>query len=189
MNTNSKTPYGTHLYQELMVIRARRGDAEAFEELVHALEEPLFYYVRRLVGKEEDAWEILQEVWIKAYRNLGSLRETSRFRVWLYSIGHKTAMSHQRSNYRKRSFIEDGPIPEMAEDASESPNPVDAERIHAALDQIELPFREILTLHFLEDLSVEETAQIIGVPAGTVKSRLYYAKQALKRVLDREEKI
>jgi RNA polymerase sigma-70 factor (ECF subfamily) len=186
VKTKSNLQYGKHLYHELLVIRARRGDASAFEELVHALETPLFYYVRRLVGSEEDAWDILQEAWVKAYRNLGSLRETNRFRVWLYSISHKTAMSHQRGVYRKRSVIEDAPMPEMAEDPNDIPNPEDAERVHAALDRIELPFREVLTLHFLEDLSVEETAQIIGVPAGTVKSRLYYAKQALKKILNRD---
>ena len=189
MKTNSNNQYGKHLYQELLVIRARRGDSAAFEELVHALETSLFYYVRRLVVSEEDAWDILQEVWVKAYRNLGSLRETNRFRVWLYSISHKTAMSHQRGVYRKRNVIEDTPIPENAEDLNDRPSPEDAERVHAALDRIELPFREVLTLHFLEDLSVEETAQVIGVPAGTVKSRLYYAKQALKKLLNRDENI
>lgn len=189
MKTSSKKEYGEHLYHELLVIRVRRGDASAFEELVRATETLMFYYVRRLVGNEEDAWDVLQDVWVKAFRGIGSLRETSRFRVWLYSIAHKTAMSHLRGAYRDRSFIDDSPAPETAEDLSERPNPDEAERVHAALDGIELPFREVLTLHFLEDLSVEEAAQIIGVPAGTVKSRLFHAKQALKKVLKREENV
>jgi RNA polymerase sigma-70 factor (ECF subfamily) len=181
--------YGEHLYQELLAIRARRGDTAAFDELVQLLEKPMFYYVRRLVGHEEDAWDILQDVWVRAYRGIGLLRETSRFRVWLYSIAHKTAMSHQRCVYRQRTVFDDAPLPESAEDLTERPDPEQAERVHAALDRIDLPFREVLTLHFLEDLRIEEIAQIIGVPSGTVKSRLHHAKQSLKMALEREEKI
>jgi RNA polymerase sigma-70 factor (ECF subfamily) len=181
--------YGKHLYHELLVIRAKRGDYHAFEELVRAWEKPLFYYVRRLVGAEEDAWDLLQEVWLRAFRGLGSLRETKRYRLWLYRIAHHTAMSHQRAAYRRRSVFEDAPEAEISEDAEARPNPEDAERVHFALDRIELPFREVLTLHLLEDLSVEETAEVIGVPVGTVKSRLYHAKQALRKVLKREDKV
>jgi RNA polymerase sigma factor (sigma-70 family) len=171
------------------VIRAQRGDPAAFEELVSALEKPMFYYVRRLVRNEEDAWDILQEVWTKSFRNLGSLRETRRYRVWLYSIAHKITMSHQRSVYRSLDVFEDVPAPEFADESEARPNEEDAERVHFALDRIDAPFREVLTLRFLEDLSVEEISEVIGVPMGTVKSRLHYAKQALKKVLEREEKI
>lgn len=148
----------------------------------------MFYYVRRLVANEEDAWDVLQDVWVKAYRGLGALRETNRFRVWLYSIAHKTAMSHMREAYRERDVMDDQEMPEAAEEFSESPNSEDAERVHAALDLIEVHFREVLTLHFLDDLSVQEVAQVIGVPVGTVKSRLFYARQELRKIMEREEK-
>ena len=189
MKAPSDSDYGKHLYHELLAIRAQRGDHAAFEELVRVLERLLFYYVRRLVGSEEDAWDVLQEIWIKAFRNIGSLRETRRFRVWLYSIAHNTAMSHQRSAYRQRTVFEEVPAPEISGEPDAGPNLEDAERVHFALDRIELPFREVLTLHFLEDLSVEETVEVIGVPAGTVKSRLFYAKRALKKVLKQEEHV
>jgi RNA polymerase sigma-70 factor (ECF subfamily) len=181
--------YGKRLYHELLVIRAKRGDHGAFDEIVRELERPIFYYVRRLVGSDEDAWDLTQEVWVKAFRGIGSLRETRRFRVWLYSIAHHVVMSHHRAAYRNQAGRDETLVLDSAIEAEPIPNPEDAERVHLALDQLDPVFREVLTLRFLEDLSVDETAEIIGVPSGTVKSRLFHAKKALKNILSREEKI
>ena len=93
MRTVGDKEYGKRLYQELLVIRAKRGVNGAFDEIVWELERPVFYYVRRLVGSDEDAWDLTQEVWVKAFRGIGSLRETKRFRVWLYSIAHHVTMA------------------------------------------------------------------------------------------------
>jgi RNA polymerase sigma-70 factor (ECF subfamily) len=189
MKPPSENEYGKHLYQELLAIRARRGDKEAFDEIVLTFERPLFYYVRRLVESDEDAWDVLQQTWVKAFRGLGSLRETKRFRIWLYAIAHCTVMSHHRASYRSQAVVDEAFGPETANEADAPPNPEDAERVHLALAQLDPDFRAVLTLRFLEQLSVEETAEIIGVPNGTVKSRLFHAKKALKKVLSREDGI
>jgi len=185
MKLPSENEYGKHLYQELLVIRAKRGDKDAFEEIVRTFERPMFYYVRRLVESDEDGWDVLQEIWVKAYRGLGSLRETKRFRIWLYTIAHRTVMSHHRAAYRSRAVLDEAFGPEAADEADPTPDPEDAERVHRALAQLDPDFRAVLTLRFLENLSVEETAEIIGLPSGTVKSRLFYAKKALKKILSR----
>src|SRR5215831_4371265 len=70
MKSSSDNEYGKHLYRELLVIRAKRGDDKAFEEIVREFERPMFYYVRRLVETEQDAWDIVQEIWIKAFPHL-----------------------------------------------------------------------------------------------------------------------
>jgi RNA polymerase sigma factor (sigma-70 family) len=188
LRTVGDKEYGKRLYQELLVIRAKRGDNGAFDEIVRELERSVFYYVRRLVGSDEDAWDLTQEVWVKAFRGLGSLRETKRFRVWLYSIAHHVVMSHHRTAYRNQAVRDESLVPDSAIEAELIPNPEDAERVHLALDQLDPVFREVLTLRFLEDLSVDETAEIIGVPSGTVKSRLFHAKKALKNILSRKER-
>lgn len=188
MKPSSENEYGKHLYQELLAIRAKRGDNEAFEEIVRTLERPMFYYVRRLVESDEDAWDVLQQTWVKAFRGLGSLRETKRFRIWLYAIAHRTVMSHHRAAYRNQAVL-DEPFDSEAVEADATPRPEDAERIHVALAQLDPNSRAVLTLRFLERLSVEETAEIIGVPSGTVKSRLFHAKKALKKILSREDGI
>lgn len=189
MKARSENEYEKHLYQELLAIRAKRGDTQAFEEIVRTSERPLFYYVRRLVESDEDAWDVLQQTWIKAFRGLGSLRETKRFRIWLYAIAHRTVMSHYRAAYRSQAVLDEALGSEAAVEADPTPNPEDAERVHLALAQLEPEFRAVLTLRFLEHLSVEETAEIIGVPGGTVKSRLFHAKKALKKILSRKDEI
>ena len=107
MKPPSENENGKHLYQELLAIRAKRGDKEAFDEIVRTFERPMFYYVRRLVESDEDAWDVLQETWVKAFRGLGSLRETKRFRIWLYAIAHRTVMSHYRTGYRRQAVLEE----------------------------------------------------------------------------------
>jgi RNA polymerase sigma-70 factor (ECF subfamily) len=189
MKPPPENEYGKRLYQELLAIRAKRGDHEAFAEIVRTFERPMFYYVRRLVENDEDAWDVLQQTWVKAFRGLSSLRETKRFRIWLYAIAHRTVMSHYRAAYRSQAVLDEAFGPEAPAEADAAPNPEDAERVHLALGQLDPDFRAVLTLRFLEQLSVEETAEIMGVPSGTVKSRLFHAKKALKKILSREDRV
>jgi RNA polymerase sigma factor (sigma-70 family) len=171
------------IYHELLALRCQRGEKGAFEELVRTWEKPLFYYVRRLVSDEQSAWDILQETWMKTIRGIRSLRNANSLPVWLYSIARKTAMSHLRDAYARQALLE---CSEHLEDIGEPDihfSPEDAEQVHQGLQKIALPFREVLTLHFLEGLSVQEIAEIAGIPPGTVKSRLHYARRALRGVL------
>ncbi len=173
------------IYAELLALRCRRGERGALEELVRAWENRLFYFIRRLVPCEEDAWDALQETWMKVVRGIGKLRQPERLSPWLYSIARASAMDRMRAVYanHREEPVENEALEQFPEetDALE-----DAERVHRGLDRISLPHREVLTLHFLEDFSIEEIAGILGVPAGTVKSRLHHAKRALRAVLERE---
>ena len=175
------------IYYELLVLRCRRGQKSAFEQLFRAWERPLFYYIRRLVDNEQVAWQILQETWVKVLRGIRKLREPRNLPAWLYSVARKTAMSHFRAEYAKQAFFDNnGNITDTAE-CDHAPNFDDAEQVHYGLGRLSLPHREVLTLFFLQDLSVEEIAHVLEIPVGTVKSRLYYAKRSLKAVLEKEE--
>lgn len=175
------------IYYELLVLRCRRGRKSALEELIRMWERPLFYYIRRLVDDEQDAWQILQETWVKVLRGIKKLREPRKLPAWLYSIARKTAMSHLRAEYSNRAKLEeDEKLCDVEDDAKNLPFE-NAEEVHYGLDRISLPHREIVTLFFLQDLSTKEIAEVLSIPTGTVKSRLYYAKRALKRVLEEEE--
>jgi len=175
------------IYYELLVLRCRRGDKEALAELIRTWERRLFYYIRRLVVDEQDAWQILQETWVKVLRGIRKLREPQKLPVWLYSIARKTAMSHLRAEYSNRAMLQENKRLSDVEDDVRNLAFVDAEQVHYGLGQISLPHRDVLTLFFLQDLSVEEIAEVLVIPVGTVKSRLYYAKRALKAVLEKEE--
>lgn len=174
------------IYTELLAVRCRRKEEGAIEELIRAWEGRLFYFIRRLVPREEDAWDALQETWIKVVRGIGKLRQPERLSPWLYSVARTSAMDRMRAVYsnRREEPVESETLEQFPEETEEFE---DAERVHRGLDRISLPHREALTLHFLEDFSIEEIAGILGISAGTVKSRLHYAKRALRAVLEREE--
>jgi len=168
----------------LLVLRFRRGDDRAMEELISLWERPLFYYVRRLVNSEEDTWDALQEVWCQVIRKIGKLRDPGAVATWLYKIAHNSAVGHLRRQTACERLPEDD-APEMADGDTELALPeVDAVEIHRALDRLSLPHREILTLRFLEGFSLVEISEITEVSVGTVKSRLHYAKRAMRDLLE-----
>ena len=175
------------ILQEWLIVRCKRGDRQAFDELIHRWEDRLFYYVRRLVGTEEDAWDVLQQTWMKVFKAIRSLDDPRSLPAWLYQIARRTAASHWRGYYRTDILrAEDVDLGEVAA-SEENLHFDDAERVHFGLSRISLAHREALTLHFLEDLSLEQMAEVLDIPAGTVKSRLHYAKRALHAVLQRQE--
>ncbi len=175
------------ILQELLVLRCKRGQNQAFDELVRQWEGRLLYYIRRLVATEEDAWDVLQQTWIRVFKGIRSLDAPDRLASWLYQIARCAALSHWRGHYRAEAPIqENADVAELAAPGQDC-HFEDAEKVHFALGRISLLHREVLTLYFLEDLSLDQIAEVLGVPAGTAKSRLFYAKWALRAVLEREE--
>jgi RNA polymerase sigma-70 factor, ECF subfamily len=169
-----------------LVLRYRRGDDSAMEEMVALWERPLYYFVRRLVRSEEDAWDALQEVWCQVVRKIGQLRDPQALATWLYQIAHNAAVSGRRRQPALEPLPADDD-PGMADDGEDHWLPtLDARAIHEALAELSLPHREVLTLRFLEDFSLGEIAEITGITLGTVKSRLHYAKQAIREILQRK---
>jgi len=174
------------IYYELLVLRCRRGQKDALEELVTSWERRLFYYIRRLIEDEQEAWGVLQETWVKILQGIRNLREPRKLPSWLYTIARNTAMSHLRAKYTIEVLLQQDTDSCVIEDNSDNLAFEEAEQVHYGLGRISLQHREVLTLFFLNDLSLEEIAQVANIPVGTVKSRLYYAKQALKDVLEKE---
>jgi RNA polymerase sigma-70 factor, ECF subfamily len=169
-----------------LVLRAQEGDGEAFRTLIESYDRRLLYYIRRVLGEAEEAFDVLQEVWLRAHRNLRKLESPRAFRVWLYRIAHDQTISALRRSYREMPLEElpldkvpDGTAPDSKFDA--------ADVVHAALRALSLDHRRVLTLHFLEDMSVEEVAEVLATSTGTVKSRLHYAKAALCRWIEERE--
>jgi len=175
------------IYCELLVLRCRRGRRDAQEELVRTWEKPLLYYIRRYVDDEHESLQILQETWVKVLRGLRKLREPRRLPAWLYSIARKTALSHLRARYSEQALFSTGDSIEDCGDDGGTLAFEDAEQVHYGLGKLSLLHREVLTLFFLEDLSLEEIAGVLEIPVGTVKSRLYHARRALRTILDGED--
>ena len=170
------------LESALLVVRYQRGDREAFEGIVRLWEPSLFYYLRRLAPSEADAWELLQETWLKLFRSLGSLRDPQALPAFLYATARNTAISRLRKRELQdnQSYSDEAHDESAGNDISAFDN---ADEVHHALDQLPLLQREALTLYFLEDLSLDEMAATLDVPIGTVKSRLHYAKLAMRKII------
>lgn len=174
------------VYYELLILRCRRQDRSAQDELIRCWEKRLFYYVRRLLDDEEDAWDVLQETWLSVLHGIGSIKEPASLPAWLYTVARNKAMSRLRKKCSERELFCDDDIADIGT-ADETLNLQNAEHIHQALGKLSIPHREVLTLFFLEDLSVNEMAEVLQVLPSTVKSRLHYAKRALRAVLEEED--
>lgn len=175
------------IYWELLILRCRHGERQAFEELIGQWEQRLFYYVRRLVATEEDAWDVLQQTWIKVLKGIPSLKNPQSLRTWLYRIARNTALAQWRAEYKQLARRDESNDLSETEVQQEDFPFTEAEQVHRGLGKITLPHREVLTLYFLEDLSMNQIAGVLDVPLGTVKSRLHHAKRALRAVLAQEQ--
>jgi len=167
---------------EWMALRCQSGEPGAFEDLIAVMERPLLYYAASLTGSTDSALDVLQDVWIKVFRGIRNLKDPGALRPWLYSITHGIAVDRIRKNYSREQaeavHLEDFQEAEEPSFANE-----DAAAIHQALSEIGFLHREVLVLHFLEDLSMAEIATVVGCSEGTVKSRIHYAKRAMKEIL------
>jgi RNA polymerase sigma-70 factor (ECF subfamily) len=169
-----------------LVLRAQEGDSEAFRTLVESYDRRLLYYIRRVLGEAEEAFDVLQDVWLCAHRNLRKLRSPRAFRVWLYRIAHDQTISALRRSSREMP-LEELPLDKVPDIGAPDLKLDAADVVHAALRALSLDHRRVLTLHFLEDMSVEEVAEVLATNAGTVKSRLHYAKAAMRRWMEENE--
>jgi RNA polymerase sigma-70 factor (ECF subfamily) len=171
------------LHCELLVIQHQRGDPSAFEAIVRMWERPLFYYLRRLATSEADTWDLLQETWLKVVRSIGSLRDPRALPAFLYTTARHTAISRLRRLQSEAATVGGTDFEDVEETDDGLADFENAEQVHHALDQLPLAQREALALFFLQDLSLDEIANLLEVPIGTVKSRLHYGKLALRKAL------
>jgi RNA polymerase sigma-70 factor (ECF subfamily) len=167
---------------EWIALRCQSGEAGAFEDLIAAMERPLLYYATSLTGSSDSGLDVLQEVWLRVFRGISKLKDPGALRSWLYSITHGVAVDRIRRN-RSREKAEEVELEDFQEAEEPSFAAEDAAAIHEALGEIGLRHREVLVLHFLEDLSIAEIARVVGCSEGTVKSRMHYAKRAMKEIL------
>ncbi len=171
------------LRDSLLVLRYQTSDQGALEELVELYHARLRYLLRQLLGNGADADDALQDVWLKVIRNLGRLRKPEAFAVWLYRIARNSA-------YRRLGRRRHVPLPAPAvipadEPAHESEfSAEEAARIHECLRRLTPEHREVLVLRFMEDMSYEEVAQVVDCNLGTVRSRIHYAKRALRKQME-----
>jgi len=165
-----------------LIAKARRGDVEAFNLLVSRWEKRVFNYLVRLVSNREDALDLSQDVFLKAYQNLPKLDDAARFSGWLFRIAHNEAFSMLR---RRRPEADLADEPRAADfDAGRGLLPVELSlAVESALGRLNEDQREAVLLKVYQGFKFEEMAEILGCPVSTVKSRLYTALDLLKATL------
>ena len=185
MTDPSEPGHLAHQEDELLVIRCQLGERPAFDELVERWHGPVWKYVRRVAGGDDAAWDVAQDVWLRVLRGIGGLRDGTRLRAWLFGIARRALMDRLRHQYATPvdADVDLAALPgDVCSDESEEELAA-MERELARLPVIE---REVLTLFYLRELSLTEVADVLGVPIGTVKSRLFRARRQLRRGLDSE---
>ena len=177
-------------HEKHCIERVLKGDANAFEHLVHAYEKTVYNLALRTLGNREDAEDITQEAFLKAYRSLDSFRGDSKFSVWLYRIVSNLCLDLLRSRQRKpvQSLTvedDDGEIGELEiSDEHFSPEKLldrklTRESVQRGLSALPDDARQILLLRELQGMSYEEIGQALDLEPGTVKSRIFRARKRL----------
>ncbi|WP_430785605.1 RNA polymerase sigma factor [Actinoplanes sp. G11-F43] len=157
-----------------LVVRAQLGDRSALGELVGHWHLPVWRYVRAMLGDRGRADDISQEVWARALRALPRLRQPDRFAPWLLTIARRSVQANLREGYDKN--VPEEPAPGR----DEAGIVLDRTQVADGLAGLPAREREVLFLFYLHDLALDDCAQILGVPAGTVKSRLNRARRQLR---------
>ncbi len=169
----------------VLVQQCLRGDKTAFEAVVDKYQKPLFNIAYRLVGKFEDAEDITQTVFIKAFQGLRGYDSRYKFFSWLYRIAVNESINH-RNTRRPEEQLDERAIahyeaPESVIDARER-----SAVIQKAVSELKEEYRVVIVLKHFQELSYEEISGILGIPTKTVKSRLFTARQTLKEKLSEQ---
>jgi RNA polymerase sigma-70 factor, ECF subfamily len=171
------------IYERVLVVRAQAGDEAAFAELVERYSPRLRYFLRKVLANADGPEDALQDVWLDVLRHLPRLADPQALKAWLYRIARDRAFGRLRKAKRIEQPLDEANVPDPVGADENDFSAEDAARIHAALDELPPEQREVLVLRFLEEMSYEEIARVVGCQLGTVRSRIFYGKRGLKRVL------
>jgi RNA polymerase sigma-70 factor (ECF subfamily) len=173
-----------------LVATAAQGLEGGFEELVRRYQRPISAYVYRMVGDYDCALDLTQEIFIKIYASLSRYRPEFKFSTWIYKIAHNAAIDHLRRNAGRERSINNGTEsePEQLIIESKGLSPEQQSELEERRMEIELvvrllptAYRELIVLRHSQDLTYEEIVEVTGLPLGTVKNRLFRAREMMRQ--------
>jgi RNA polymerase sigma-70 factor, ECF subfamily len=173
-----------------LVATATTGVEGSFEELVRRYQRPISAYVYRMVGDYEAALDLTQEIFIKVYGSLARYRSEFKFSTWIYKIAHNAAVDHLRRNAGRERSLSSGTEGDQyelpIESGSLSPEQESERRerrleIEAVVRSLPNAYRELIVLRHSQDLTYEEIVEVTGLPLGTVKNRLFRAREMMRQ--------
>ena len=174
-----------------LIVTAIAGREDGFEELVRRYQRPITNYVYRMLNNYDAALDVTQEVFIKVYNSLARYSSEYKFSTWLYRIAHNAAIDHIRRNSVNQQSLETENADGTYQLQIESPNPTpeqDRERsewrteIETVVKCLPTVYRDLILLRHAQDLSYDEIAEITNLPLGTVKNRLFRAREMMREI-------
>ncbi len=174
-----------------LIAHAIDGREDGFEELVRRYQRPITSYVFRMLGNYESALDVSQEVFIKVYNSLSKYSSEYKFSTWLYRIAHNAAIDHMRGNSVNQQSLETENPDGTYQLQLESPNPTPEQgrersewrtEIEAVVKCLPAAYRDLILLRHSQDLSYDEIAEVTGLPLGTVKNRLFRAREMMREI-------
>lgn len=183
-----------HGYEEALIKQALEGDQKAYSELFESHKQAIFHIIVKIVHNNEEAKDLLQETFIKAFSSLKSYNPTYRFTTWLYKIAANSSIDYIRKRKIQTYSLDqpidtrDGQVSIDVPDMSYHPErDFSAKQQHISIEEAinSLPekYREVIIRRHKEDKSYEEIARLLNVPVGTVKARIFRARELLKKKL------
>lgn len=167
--------------QELLVKRAQKGDQSAFVELIQQSEQSLYRVAIAILKKDEDCADAIQDAILQAYQKLNQLKKPKHFQTWLTRI--LINQCYKILNQRKKVTN----LSDSATNAIPAISSFEEIELRDIVEQLEQPLRLVFTLHYIEDYSLRQIAEVTETPEGTVKSRLYRARQTLMKFFGAKE--
>ena len=171
------------LIEHMLILRCQMGDRDAWANLIERYQRPLRYFIHRLLDDRQASEDILQDVWVAVIGRIHSLKKPEAFSTWLYRIARNKVYHQLRKKKVRAELNENIRSPDENEDDVVSLD--DVAKVHQCLKQLRPEHKEVLMLRFLEHMSYQQIAEVLECNLGTVKSRVYYAKLALKKELEK----
>lgn len=171
------------LIEQVLLLRCQIGDKGALAELIERYQKPLRYFISRLLDDETMTEDVFQETWLAVIGKIHGLKDIEAFPTWLYRIARNKVYQQLRRNKRTFELDENLAIPNDVEEDVFSAE--DAAKIHRCLAKLNPDHKEVLLLRFLEQMSYEQIAKVIGCNIGTVRSRIHYAKISLRKEMEK----
>lgn len=166
-------------------MRCQLGERSAFDDLIRRWAQPLLRYVARVTGNNDAADELVQDIWLKVLQGIGRLQDPTKFRAWLFGIAHRRVMDRLRERYAAPT-TDDAQLDEIPGEAMDLDLALDVRELERGLQRLPPVEREVLSLFYLDELPMADVAQVLAVPIGTVKSRLFRARNLLRHQLTGE---
>lgn len=177
-------PTDSSIYEELLVLRAQVGEQDALNALVAHWHVRLTRYAKHLTGDADGAAEVMQEVWLSVVRSLHRLEAPSHFRPWVYRIVSNKCTDWIRHRVRRRGVTQSLTADDIAVESADADTKDEIRVLRAAIARLPADKRAMLSMFYVDDLSIREIAEVLEVPQGTVKSRLFNARHQLKQILE-----